>query len=369
MSDQDEDKAYEASEQKLRRAREQGDIARATELNSALSYLGLWAAVLFIANWAAPSWLAMAARALGAEPWPDGRGRSTMDMARALSGHAGLACVACAAIIALPVLVGLIAQRAIVISPKKLMPDFNRINPVKNAAQKFGRSGLASFTISLFKVVLVGAGGWLLYAALLGRVLSAEAMSDLQWVAGLRLIVERVVQLAIGTGLVLGLIDLLWKRHEFLTRQRMSRKEMQDEFKESEGDPHMRSARRQKAVDIVLNSMLADIEKADVVIVNPTHYAVALEWKRGSGRAPVCLAKGVDQIALKIRERALENQVPIWSDPPCARALYATVGIGEEVQHEHFAPVAAAIRFAEAMRKKMREGWGGSSAERKRDRK
>ena len=114
-----------------------------------------------------------------------------------------------------------------------------------------------------------------------------------------------------------------------------------------------------KKLSIVLATMLADVEKADVVIVNPTHYAVALEWKRGSGMAPVCLAKGVDEVARRIRERANENQVPIWSDPPCARAIHATVEIGEEIRAEHFAPVAAAIRFAEAMRKKAREGWGG----------
>ena len=106
--------------------------------------------------------------------------------------------------------------------------------------------------------------------------------------------------------------------------------------------------------------MLADVEKADVVIVNPTHYAVALEWKRGSGRAPVCLAKGVDEVARRIRERAGEHKVPIWSDPPAARAIHATVEIGEEIRTEHFAPVAAAIRFAEAMRKKARAGWGAA---------
>ena len=103
--------------------------------------------------------------------------------------------------------------------------------------------------------------------------------------------------------------------------------------------------------------MLADVEKADVVIVNPTHYAVALEWKRGSGRAPVCLAKGVDEVALRIRERAREHKVPIWSDPPCARALHATVKLGEEIPHDQFGPVAAAIRFSEQMRIRARQGW------------
>ena len=132
------------------------------------------------------------------------------------------------------------------------------------------------------------------------------------------------------------------------------------QHKDSEGDPHLKAARRQKAVDLALGSMLADVEKADVVIVNPTHYAVALEWKRGSGKAPVCLAKGVDEVAARIRERAREHKVPIWSDPPCARALHATTKIGAEVPRAQFGPVAAAIRFAEAMRAKARRGYGGA---------
>ncbi|MBT0780134.1 flagellar type III secretion system protein FlhB [Paracoccus sp. pheM1] len=355
-----DDKQFDASESKLRKARQEGDVPRSAELQSALMYLGFWFAALFASAWAAPAWIGMAARALGGEPWPDGEGRTVTDLARALAGQAGLATLAGVAIIALPILLGMVAQHSVVLTPKKLLPDFKRINPVKNAAQKFGKSGLVAFAISLGKALLVGVGGWFLYASLLSWLMASGAMQDLQWVEGLGLILRRAVLLALGIGAVFAVIDLIWKRLEYLKRHRMSRQEMQDEHKENEGDPHLKAARRQKGVDIVLSTMLADVEKADVIIVNPTHFAVALEWKRGSGRAPVCLAKGVDEVARRIRERAQEHQVPIWSDPPCARALHATVEIGHEIRPEHFAPVAAAIRFAEAMRKKAREGWGGA---------
>ncbi|MFC3527817.1 flagellar type III secretion system protein FlhB [Paracoccus mangrovi] len=354
-----DDKQFDASESKLRKARREGDIPRSTELQSVLMYLGVWLAASFAISWAVPGWMGMAARALGSEPWPDARGQSVMDIAHGIAGYAGLMTLAVVGIMAMPVLLGMVAQRSLVFTPKKLIPDIKRINPVKNAGQKFGKSGLVTFAISLCKVILVGIGGWLLYASLLSWLLTADAMADMQWVQGLAVILRRVLMLALGIGAVFACVDLLWKRMEYLKRQRMTRREMQDEHKESEGDPHLKAARRQKSVDIVLNSMLADVEKADVIIVNPTHYAVALEWKRGSGRAPVCLAKGVDEVARRIRERANEHQVPIWSDPPCARALHATVEIGEEIRAEHFGPVAAAIRFAEAVRKKARDGWGG----------
>lgn len=357
MSEESDDKQFDASESKLRKAREEGDIPRSAELQAALAYLGCWFAVLFAASWAVPGWVRMAARALGSEPWPDGQGQSVMDLAQAMASRAALAVLAAVAIMAVPVVMGIVIQRSFLLTPKKLLPDPKRINPIKNAGQKFGKTGLVTFAISLGKAMLVGLGGWFLYDALLDRLMNADSMADLQWVEGLGLILRRALWLALGIGTVFAGIDLVWKRMEYRKRQRMTRREMQDEYKESEGDPHLKQARRQKGVDIVLSTMLADVEKADVVIVNPTHYAVALEWKRGSGRAPVCLAKGVDEVARRIRERAAEHQVPLWSDPPCARALHATVEIGDEIAAEHFAPVAAAIRFAEAMRKKARDGW------------
>jgi flagellar biosynthetic protein FlhB len=127
---------------------------------------------------------------------------------------------------------------------------------------------------------------------------------------------------------------------------------MMDEHKNSEGDPHLKAKRRQKGQEIATNRMLSDVKTADVIIVNPTHYAVALKWDRASGRAPICVAKGVDEIAARIRERAAESGVPLHSDPPTARMLFVHLDVGQEVQPEHYRAVAAAIRFAEAMSKK-----------------
>lgn len=366
MSEDQGDKQFDPTEQKLRRARQEGDIPRSAELNAALTYLGLLGALALIGSMAVPSWISMAMRTLGGEPWPNHAGRSVGDLALAFSGWAALATLISIAVIGLATLIGLIAQRAIIFTPKKLAPDISRINPFKNAKQKFGKSGLVTFAISLGKVVLVAVGGWFLFASLLIYLANADFMAELQWIAGLGEMLRRVLYLALGVAVVFAAIDILWKRFDHSRRNRMTRKEMTDEHKESEGDPHMKASRRQRGVDMVMNRMLDDVQKADVVIVNPTHYAVALEWKRGSGRAPVCLAKGVDDVARRIRERARDHDIPIWPDPPSARALHATVEIGEEIRTDHFAAVAAAIRFAEAMRKKAREGWGGFSGKRTR---
>lgn len=354
MSEESTDKPFEASEQKLRQAREKGDIPRSTELNVAAMYLGAWLGFGLLAAYLVKQWLAMASRAMGAESWAEG---ATFTLAGSLWRHAGVGVILLGLVPAVAIILALIVQRALVFSPQKLAFDTKRINPVKNAGQKFGRSGLVTFAITAAKATLVCLGGWYLFASLINR-LAASAMGGGRWVTDLGYLLGRVLMLAFAISVVFAGVDMLWKWYEHRHKLRMTRKEMEDEFKESEGDPHLKAARRQRAVDIATKQMLADVEKADVVIVNPTHYAVALEWQRGSGRAPVCLAKGVDEVAARIRARASDYKVPIWSDPPSARAIHATVKVGEEIRREHFAAVAAAIRFAEKMREKARAGWG-----------
>ena len=149
-------------------------------------------------------------------------------------------------------------------------------------------------------------------------------------------------------------VDLVWQRFDHARRLRMSYQDLREEARQSEGDPHMKAQRRSRAEAIATNRMLLDVPKADVVIVNPTHYAVALKWSRAKGSAPVCVAKGEDEVALRIREVAATAGVPVHSDPPTARALHATVEIGREIAPEHYRAVAAAIRFADRMRQAAR---------------
>lgn len=353
MSEEDNDKPFEATEQKLRKAREKGDIPRSTEVNAAAMYLGAWLAFAVGAGFAVKQWLSMASRAMGAEGWPLD---SVFALASALGRYASLAVIGLVAVPVVAIMVTLIAQRGLVFAPQKLAFDFNRINPVKTAGQKFGVSGLMTFAISFGKAALVCVGGWYLFSAFLDR-LAGSAMTGSRWVTDLALLLGQVLMMAVAISVVFAVLDMLWKRHDHRRKNRMSRKEMEDEHKEAEGDPHLKAARRQRAVDIATRQMLADVAKADVVIVNPTHYAVALQWQRGSGKAPVCLAKGTDEVAARIREKARDGRIPIWSDPPSARAIHATVEIGQEIRREHFAAVAAAIRFAEKMREKARAGW------------
>lgn len=355
------EKPHDATQHKLDEARKRGEIPKAADLTATAAVTGLLLLSLLPGGWA-PLRIGEIGRAMleRADPLSRvllGGGTGAMDaiMSALVVALAPLFLIPMAA-----VLTALFALRGIVFAPEKLKPKASRISIISNAKNKFGPSGLFEFAKSTVKLIIYGVVLWLFLAARLPRLIATIQFSSGQAVAELMRLIVEFLTLVVAIMLVIGAIDYLWQNFDHRRRQRMSHQELRDEHKQAEGDPHMKQQRRQRAQEIAANKMLAEVRKADVVIVNPTHFAVALQWDRGSLGAPVCVAKGVDEIAARIRERALEAGVPIHSDPPTARALHATTEIGQEVTPEHYAPVAAAIRFAEAMRLKARErGMGG----------
>ena len=254
------------------------------------------------------------------------------------------------------VLLSILAQRALVFAPSKLEPKMSKISIISNAKNKFGRAGLFEFLKSFVKLVLysICLGVYLSYR--LPEMIASSGTGAFSVVAMLAQLGMEFLIIALLLALPVGVVDAVFQHAEHIRKNMMSRQEIQDEVKDSEGDPHVKGQRRQKGQQIAMGQMMADVPKADVVIVNPTHYAVALQWSREKGSAPKCVAKGVDEVAAAIRRVANEHAVPIHSDPPTARALHATIEIGEEIMEEHYAPVAAAIRFAEAMRQRAKGG-------------
>ncbi|MFT5741965.1 MAG: flagellar biosynthetic protein FlhB [Paracoccaceae bacterium] len=350
----DEDKQHEPSQKKLDDARKKGEVPKSTDLITAAGYGGfLLAAMAFGSASLLGLGGGLAALLDHADTFSKdvfaGSGAPMMgglmiSMIGQLAPWFGVP----AALAILAVL----AQRAFVIAPTKLQPKLSRISPISGFKNKFGRSGFFEFSKSFAKLSLycVILGVYLTYQ--MPRILGAMYLSaGLVTTELLRLVVGLLfIVLIVATAL--GVVDFVWQQAEHTRKHRMSRKELMDEMKGAEGDPAMKQQRRQKGFEIAMSQMLTDVPGADVIIVNPTHYAVALKWDRAGGGAPVCVAKGVDDIAARIREIANENAVPIHSDPPTARALHADLEIGDEIRSDHYRAVAAAIRFAELIRKK-----------------
>ncbi|MCA0930518.1 flagellar type III secretion system protein FlhB [Ruegeria profundi] len=353
-SDDDSDKSHEATPQKLQKAREKGEVAKSNDLSVVAAYTGLLVALLAAGQFSVQSMGSLFSVLIdqAGEIAPllvDG------SAANPVGGMLTTALLSAGLLFAVPaaaVLLSLIAQRALIFAPSKLKPKLSRISIIANAKNKFGRGGLFEFAKSFVKLVIYGTCLALFLKANIAAILSASASPARMSVMLMMNFLFRFMFIVIAVALAIGVVDYLWQHAEHMRKNRMSRKEVQDETKDAEGDPHVKQQRRQRAQDIALNQMMSDVPEADVVIVNPTHYAVALKWARTAGSAPVCVAKGVDEVAAAIRARAMEAGVPLHSDPPTARALHAAVEIGQEIAEEHYRPVAAAIRFAEAMRKK-----------------
>lgn len=346
------DKPHAPTRKKLDEARRKGDVARSADLNTAAAYGGLVLAALAGGGAALAGFAGLGAGVLAraeslAPLFFDGAARAP---AGGLMGGVARSAALWFAVPAGAVLAAILAQRSLVLAPDKLRPKLSRISPIDNAGQKFGRSGLFDFAKSAVKLTV--------YASLLGLYLSGRLDRLLLTMrlapepaigVMLRLSVEFLAVAAV-IALGIGAVDFFWQQAELQRRNRMSHEDLKEELRQSEGDPHLKQARRERGREIASNRMMADVPKASVVIVNPSHYAVALAWHPDMATAPVCVAKGTDEIAARIRAVAAAAGVPLRRDPPTARALFASVEIGAPVPRELYRAVAAAIRFAEAMR-------------------
>ncbi|WP_299372710.1 flagellar type III secretion system protein FlhB [uncultured Tateyamaria sp.] len=357
--DEDTDKSFDPTPQKLLDARKKGEIARSVDLQTAAGYAGLTVALLAVGTQSVVS-LGTHMQVLldQSSGFADAlfNGGTTAVMGGVL-WQTVLSMIPIFALPALAVLGAILAQRAFVVAPTKLQPKLSRISLLQNAKQKFGRGGFFEFGKSFTKLILYSAFLAIFLESRLPEMVTVIHSSPGTVVALLAELIVAFLLVVVLISFCLGAIDAVWQHQEHIRKNRMSRKEIMDETKNSEGDPHLKQERRARAQAIATQQMMAEVPNADVIVVNPTHYAVALKWTRAAGTAPTCVAKGVDEIALRMREVAAEAAVPIHSDPPTARALFATTEIGAEISPDHYQAVAAAIRFADDMRARAKRGF------------
>ena len=240
---------------------------------------------------------------------------------------------------------GNLIQHGFLWTTAKLKPELNKVSPLAGFKRIFGVDGWVQFGKSLLKIAAVGLICWW---ALQPRIGELAQMSAIDPTAILPLTGEilRVLFIAvISLMAVTAGADWLWQRFRFMERMKMSKEELKQEFKTTEGDPLIKAKLKQIRVERARRRMMQNVPKATVVITNPTHYAVALKYEFGQAAPPQCVAKGLDAIALKIREIAGEHGVPIVEDPPLARALYAAIDVDEMIPPAHYEAVAKIIGF------------------------
>ena len=350
-----ESKTEEATPRKLEDARKKGDVAKSPDVAAALSLAGAAAVVLMSGGWFATS---MAEQLLPFIAAPH-------TMLGGLDAGAGVEIGAIAlwavtpflAVVMLATILGgvggNVAQSGLIFSAEKLKPDWSKVSPMKGFERIFGPDGLMQFVKTFIKLLAVGFICWLVLRSHLREL---ENMAAMPPALILPLARDLAVALMLSTLIFLGFAaggDFLWQKHRFAERMKMTHEELKEDYKQSEGDPHVKAKLKQIRAQRSRQRMMQNVPKATVIVTNPTHYSIALRYEPGEGDpAPICVAKGVDALALRIREVAREHNVPIVENIPLARALYAAVDVDETIPREHFEAAARVIGFVMQKRKK-----------------
>ncbi len=338
-------KTEEPSERKIEKAKEEGDTAVSQDAKSFLMFI----AMLFVV-WLVFPLMMKWFYAFSVKFIEDPQNIPTdYKHIRLLLVNAVLAMLKIMAIpFAIFIVFGIaasIAQTGFIYAPKKLEPNWNKLNIFAALPNFINMKKIVESFKGIVKISVIGFIAVLVVRPYLGKV---ELLPTMETMAVLRFI-HKIVILLIFTVviavLVIAVADYVYQRYTHLKKLRMTKQEVKDEYKQMEGDPMVKSRIRQVRMERARHRMMENVPRADVVIVNPTHYAVALEYKMEEMDTPVVVAKGIDFIALKIRELAEEHDIPVVETPPLARALFAGVEIDQAIPPEHFKAVAEVIGY------------------------
>lgn len=238
-----------------------------------------------------------------------------------------------------------VAQTGGLFSLHAAAPKWDRLNPITGVKNLFSSQTLWQLGKQLVKLVVLIWVGYGTMSGLAHTLVGARPVSMTPVLSYTGSTLLGLIQRVSAIGVVLGVADYAWSRHKLNKSLKMTKQQVKEEAKDSEGNPQVKGQIRKKAMRLSRARMMAAVAGADVVVVNPTHFSVALRYERDTGRAPVVVAKGADELALRIREEAKKHKVPVVEDPPLARAVYAACDIEEPIPPELFLAVARLLAF------------------------
>lgn len=357
MAEEDKSsKTQEPTEKKLRDARKKGDVPSSRETGNMMVVVSLIGVVAFALQWQAPK-LVDALSSL-----VDNAGRIHVGVERAGVATLGdvfwdfvmrvsLAISPVFGLLLLGGLAGVLIQGETVFAAERIKPKLSKISPMEGLKRQFSANTLVEFVKSLVKVLVVGAMALWVTNSVVREIWTGTGFIP-EHLPGYMSDATRLLLIMAAVFLVpVAIIDILWKRFDWRRKQMMSVKEIRDEMKESEGDPLIKGKRAQLRRQRAQQRIAAFVPQADVILTNPTHYAVALKYEQGVDVAPVCVAKGADLMARQIRLIAHDHDIPIIENKPLARTLYDVIDIDEQVPVEHWEVVAEIISFVMALKK------------------
>ncbi len=340
---EDEGRTEDPTEYKIRKAREEGRVAKSQDLNAAIVLLLPVLTLIAFAPWMLENFSELLRFFLSRA--------TTMEITDPTIPKAFVyyflrlvSPVALTAIVA-GVASNVIQNGGFIFSVKPITPKLSKVAPKIGQFFKkiFSAEGLFNLAKSLLKVVLIVIMAYVSIRNELPKLVTMLNVGLGQSVAFIASMTSRLLLIASIFFLALSIPDYLFQRRQFIESLKMSKQEVKEEYKQLEGDPMVKGRLRQKMRELLAQNMAVNVPKADVVITNPTHFAIAMQWDRSTMRAPMCTAKGADQMALRIKEIAKDNQVPIVENKPLARALYAEVEIGDMIPDEYYQALAVIL--------------------------
>lgn len=345
---EDQDKSQKTEDptaQRLAESAKKGQVAKSTEVN----HVFILSAIVFVLVFFAPDFVRSILNLLRVfleAPHLIAMGEG--DVGAFLGAMAGEILVE----MALPILILMTAavsanlvQAKVVISAESMKPKLSKLSPIKGAVKMFSPKGLVEFAKGIFKISVVGVVVFAIVwpkRDVLPQLMSIELNQIFMFV---RSLIVRILIAVIIVMILVSLLDYQYQKYEHKKGLRMSKQDIKDESKQTDGDPMVKARIRSLRLERGRQRMMQAVPAADVVITNPTHFAVVLQYEAKSMEAPKLVAKGVDHLALRIREIAEENGIPVVENPPVARALYATVEINAEVPNEHYKAIAEIIGY------------------------
>lgn len=338
-------KTEDPSERKIEKAKEEGDTAVSQDAKSFIMFIGMlfvvWLILPLMMKW-------FYQYALKFIENPESIPTDPMHFQRLLISS-GLALLKIMAIpFAVFMIFGIIAsisQTGFIYAPKKLEPNWNKLNIFAALPNFINMKKVVESLKGIIKISVITFVAILAVRPYLEKVNLMPSMGTIAILSFIHKIVLLLIFTVVIAVFIIAVADYVYQRYTHLKKLRMTKQEVKDEYKQMEGDPMVKSRIRQIRMERARHRMMENVPKADVVIVNPTHYAVALEYKMEQMDAPVVLAKGLDHLALRIREIAEENEIPVVENPPLARALFASVEIDQAIPPEHFKAVAEVIGY------------------------
>lgn len=341
----DSQKTEEPTRKKLEEARKKGQVSQSREVNN---WLMLFAATMIILMFA-PDSLAQIRDTLrgfiaGAHQIP-AEGAGLGHVIFTVIGQVFSALALPLILLVIAAIAGPLVQIGPLFTTEPVKPSLSKISPMKGIERLFSMKSIMEFAKGIFKIIVVGIVAFALMYPFYGQVEHMIGLDMNRVMFELQYLAVRLLGGVLAVLLIITVIDVAFQRNEHMKKMRMSKQEIREEYKQTEGDPQIKARLRQLRTEKARQRMMQEVPESTVVITNPTHFACALKYEPGEMDAPLLVAKGVDNVAKRIRETAEEHDVPIIENPPLARALYASVELEESIPPEHYQAVAEVISY------------------------